>query len=644
MAPANATQNTQDKQPHTSSASIPLFSSLRARLIFIMVLAFIPAALFLVLDALSIREQVFDDAQADLARLDRLIAGAYSQQLDEANRLLAAIAQFSEVQTGTAAACSARLAQFVDLYKPKYQGFAVVDRDGALLCSGAPLTTTVTFADRLWFREAMRTGKFAIGEFAIGRPTGTPNLGLGYPVLDQAGQVTRVVVHGMALRDLQAQGNALPLPADAVLTITDRNGVILVRAPDGEKWIGKRQAPALLADMERLGEGVGEAPGVDGVNRIYAFTPIRGPGGAQVWLSIGRTPEAIAGVVWQSILRNILGIGAILLVALAAVWIGSNRLLLRRIDQLVNASVQLAQGNDRARAPVHQQRDELDHLALTFNAMAETLVQRQAEQERVRAALEEREEALQTARITLEERVRERTAELERSNRELNQFAYVASHDLKAPLRAIEHLASWIAEDAGPVLPPGSAEHLAVLRGRVKRMEKLLDDLLAYSRAGRVQYAVEKVDLDALVQDVVSVLAPPADFVVTVEPPGFEFYTQRIALEMVLRNLIGNAIKHHHRQDGHIHVCVTDHGRFVELSVGDDGPGIETQYHGRIFEMFQTLQPRDEVEGSGMGLAIVKKMVESYGGVISIASTPGQGTTLRATWPSEEQRQAEQAS
>jgi signal transduction histidine kinase len=242
-------------------------------------------------------------------------------------------------------------------------------------------------------------------------------------------------------------------------------------------------------------------------------------------------------------------------------------------------------------------------------------------------------DALRQSSEELEARVRERTAELERSNRELNQFAYVASHDLKAPLRAIDNLANWISEDTAHLLPPRSAEHLAKLRGRVRRMDKLLDDLLAYSRAGRTRPPAETVHLDLLVQDITNVLAPPPGFTITLQQPAPVLHTPRVSLELVLRNLIGNALKHHHQQSGHIHICAVERGGWVEFTVTDDGPGIEPQYHERIFEMYQTLKPRDQTEGSGMGLTIVKKLVESYGGAIAIESAPGQGTTFRFTWP-----------
>ncbi|MFN8492887.1 MAG: PAS domain S-box protein [Caldilineaceae bacterium] len=235
---------------------------------------------------------------------------------------------------------------------------------------------------------------------------------------------------------------------------------------------------------------------------------------------------------------------------------------------------------------------------------------------------------------TLEQRVVDRTAELNRSNQELDQFAYVASHDLKAPLRAIEHLAHWISEDAQALLPPPSQEHLVKLRGRVKRLDKLLDDLLAYSRAGRTQYHAETVDTRLLLENVIELLNPPPGFTMTIADEMPTIVTERIPLETLLRNLLNNAIKHHHEPSvGCVHIAAQVQGAWATFAVTDNGPGIDPAFHERIFQLFQTLRPRDQVEGSGIGLAVVKKTVESYGGAVEIESNVGQGTTIRFTWP-----------
>lgn len=248
--------------------------------------------------------------------------------------------------------------------------------------------------------------------------------------------------------------------------------------------------------------------------------------------------------------------------------------------------------------------------------------------------LKESETAMRELNATLEQRVEQRTADLERSNRELDQFAYIASHDLKAPLRAINHLASWIAQDAGESLPLASHEHLQKLQARVRRMETLLNDLLAYSRAGRQRHPVEVVDVDDIIADVSEFVAPPAGFTVRIVEKLPTLRTERTPLEIIFRNLISNAIKHHDNPaEGVVEVSAFDLGEIVEFFVKDNGPGIAPIFHQRIFEMFQTLQPRDLVEGSGVGLAVVKRSVESRGGTIQVESNMGEGATFRFTWP-----------
>jgi two-component system CheB/CheR fusion protein len=269
--------------------------------------------------------------------------------------------------------------------------------------------------------------------------------------------------------------------------------------------------------------------------------------------------------------------------------------------------------------PYRTAEDSIDGIVLTF---IDITARKQAE------------DALRQLNMHLEMRIEERTLELMRSNRELDQFAYVASHDLKAPLRAIHNLADWVMEDAAAVLPPSSKGHLDKLRSRASRMEKLLDDLLAYSRAGRHLHQPEWIDTEDLVRGIQLFLLLPAGFAIRMQPEMPKLFTERVPLETVLRNLIANAVKHHHQpQEGVVRIRAEDEGDKVAFSITDNGPGIASQHHERIFQLFQSLKPRDQVEGSGMGLAIVKKIVESQGGRIEIVSEQGQGATFRFTWP-----------
>jgi len=242
--------------------------------------------------------------------------------------------------------------------------------------------------------------------------------------------------------------------------------------------------------------------------------------------------------------------------------------------------------------------------------------------------------------ITDEKRTQEMMArqaeELARSNADLEQFAYAASHDLRAPLRGISALAEWIEEDLAQDHSAKVGEHLGQLRARVRRMETLIDDLLAYARAGhRAEGAavVTRVDTAALVRDLVALLAPPNGMVVAIRPGMPVLETVRAPLEQVFRNLIGNAIKHHDRATGEISVSSRELGRFHEFSVADDGPGIPIESRDRVFQMFQKLKPSDQVQGSGIGLALVKRIVEHHGGQVVLEPGSGRGATFRFTWP-----------
>ena len=227
------------------------------------------------------------------------------------------------------------------------------------------------------------------------------------------------------------------------------------------------------------------------------------------------------------------------------------------------------------------------------------------------------------------------TEQLTKSNEALEEFAYIASHDLKAPLRGIKNLAEWISEDIKGETNEKTCRYLTLMRSRVDRMEQLLDGLLKYSRIGRANEKKSLVNIAHVIQNIIKVLAVPDGFTIDVKNSMPVIKTHQVPLEMVLRNLMNNAVKHHDRPTGVISISTVDQGDFIEFTVADDGPGIKPQYHNQIFNIFQTLGPKDDAKGSGMGLAFIKKTVENQGGRIFVISDPQKerGTTFVFTWP-----------
>lgn len=225
--------------------------------------------------------------------------------------------------------------------------------------------------------------------------------------------------------------------------------------------------------------------------------------------------------------------------------------------------------------------------------------------------------------------------ELLRSNDDLERFAYAASHDLRSPLRAIRDLAEWTLEDAGDALSEDCQENLRLLISRAERLSKLLGNMLDYSRAGQETASIASVDIRAIVDETLELVGGQAVLDVSVSGNSVTLYTFETPLRQILLNLISNALKHHDRPTGTLNVtCNRVNGRLL-VSLSDDGPGIPLEYQTQVFAMFETLQSRDEVEGSGMGLAIIRKIVERYGGSIGVESDPEnrRGTTFVFDWP-----------
>lgn len=294
------------------------------------------------------------------------------------------------------------------------------------------------------------------------------------------------------------------------------------------------------------------------------------------------------------------------------------RSLSGQLQRLRNTMLLLAQGNTQVSIPFMDHPQDIGDMAKALKVFANHI------DERNKASVQ-----LEQQQKTLEKI----NNQLMQTNKELETFAYVASHDLKSPLRGIAQLSTWIEEDLAENLHSDVTKHTHMLRNRIQRMDKLLDDLLIYYRAGKTQSSLAKVDVAQLAHELFDIQNTKPGLQLTTANDLPCFTTQSTPFEQVLRNLFSNAIKHHDKEQGTIHLgCKSLGNQFYQFSVCDDGPGIPKPFQQRVFGMFQTLKPRDELEGSGMGLALIQKIVRNYGGDIWLESQ-GRGCCFYFTWP-----------
>lgn len=251
--------------------------------------------------------------------------------------------------------------------------------------------------------------------------------------------------------------------------------------------------------------------------------------------------------------------------------------------------------------------------------------------ERVRTETELKTQADQLAKLNLS--LAKTNAKLAKQNQELETITYATAHDLKTPLRGIATLSEWIEDDLGQNLPPESQRHLHLLRTRVFRLVTLIDELLDYSQVGRGLIVADWVNVDQLLQTVLQTLSIPPTFTITIAPGMPAFKTPRSLLQKVFYHLLENAIQHHDRTDGVVTVSLQDGPTYYEFTIADDGPGISPEYFERVFQVFQTLNRKDEVAQTGIGLALVKKIVETMGGEIWLQPCPQRGLAVHFTWP-----------
>ena len=224
------------------------------------------------------------------------------------------------------------------------------------------------------------------------------------------------------------------------------------------------------------------------------------------------------------------------------------------------------------------------------------------------------------------------TRVLEKRNRELDEFSHIVSHDLQAPLRGIANLAEWLVSDLEGQLPPENQQQLNLIQSRVLQMSGLITGLLEYARVGRENVVSTAINISQLLGEVVDMLAPLPEFQIHFADNLPTIKTQSLLLKQVISNLIDNAIKYHDQSQGHIQIVVADQGTDLKFTIIDDGPGIDSAHHEKIFGIFHTLVRTAPIKGTGIGLAIVKKIVEGQGGLVWVEAAPHKGSAFSFTW------------
>lgn len=228
--------------------------------------------------------------------------------------------------------------------------------------------------------------------------------------------------------------------------------------------------------------------------------------------------------------------------------------------------------------------------------------------------------------------LKESNQKLKEINKQLDEFVYIVSHDLKAPLRGLSSISSFLEDELGNDMKPEVAELLGLIKKRTAWMQNLISSILHYSRMSNSCAVKEDINLNELINNIIEMVDPPENFKFEVADNMPVFYAEKIKIHEVFQNLISNGIKYNNKENGLIRIGFFEYPDHYDFYVQDNGQGIKPEHFERIFGIFQTLSPKENTDSTGIGLTIVKKIVEQQGGKVTLSSEYGEGTKFTFTW------------
>ncbi|MEZ5583246.1 MAG: ATP-binding protein [Candidatus Competibacteraceae bacterium] len=584
-------------------------TTVRARLIVLSVVGALATSATLIIILYLTQGRVVEQVRNNATLLAHVLALEHKTQVRNIRQILNLLAQIPAIQN-TPPDCEAA-ARLMDRPLNDFIAFALLSPTGIPYCAHPLIDRLLADVRRDFFAEVAQTQRFQISDSPLVNGKEDAYLLAALPLLNPANQVESLLVAVLNMEWFDALLAKTPALEDTAIVMIDQKGQVLARYPHAFAEVGENLVDtALYQALLRQGTHSGEIPWRDGSEKIMGFTtPQDYP--FNVFISVLYNK----GQLWQRTLKALLeGITLValaLLVVFLLIMYGNYQVILRYLNSLVNTTRKMATGDLAVRAEWADDGSEFGALARAFNAMAETVAQR-------------------------EQKLREHAVMLEKSNIELEQFAYVASHDLKEPLRMVASFCNLLQQRYADQLDAKAQEYIGFAVDGAQRMQTLINDLLTLSRVGTQRGAFTAVNCNSVLETVrrdLNEVIRQNDTQIIVPRPLPTVQADGTELGQLLQNLIGNAIKFRSDAPPLIRITAIPQDDEWVFAVRDNGIGIAPEFKNRIFLIFQRLHHRENYAGNGIGLAVCKKIVERHEGRIWVESELGKGSTFYFTLP-----------
>ncbi len=600
------------------------FTSLRDRLILLILACILPLLGLTVYNGIEDRRLAILHTQADMLKASKLAVSQQAQVLQDAQQLLLMLAKFTRVHTPEAKECEALLSDILKSYAI-YENIGVVKPNGEVVCSALPRARQIERQERFWLQKTITNRNFTVDKHSS-KPNQS-SIVCAYPILNEQNQLELVVFLTLNSSWLRQLAPKILLPEGATLSILDRNGLPIASYPEPKDWQVKSAVNMpIIKNMLVSGKNIANIRGADGSEHLYV--PVEKNNvivdANRYMAAVGISQAEPFAQANQALKRNLLGLGIVTAIALVIAWTISELFWIRPLKKLVNATTRLAAGDLTARTNLAERDEEFSQLARTFDYMAASL-------ERQLTDLQRAETEVRQLNQTLEQKVKERTAQLEFINKELEAFSYSVSHDLRAPLRHITGFVEALAtslESTGALKNLKIARYVEAINSSSQKMGLLIDGLLSLSRIGQKPLVTQKVELRNLVDTAIALVIQHTDnssakFIIA-DLPTVE--GDPALLQQVFTNLIDNAVKFSRfRCSPQITIGSLPNGT---IFVRDNGIGFQVEYADKLFSAFQRLHSQKDFPGMGIGLAIVQRIIYRHEGMIWVESQPNLGTTF----------------